>query len=192
MSKLSELVEREAAAAEAEAEQEQQESDPQTAVEPDAAQPAAPSEKDLKALEREFERHEAALKRIMGADYERLSECPVCAGQIPGYVWEPPDQLAIYRADPNKTTCPACDGYGQLRSGSRTAAALVMCMTCAGNGYVERVQAATAFAQQVAGGGGSVPPGYLPPSSEATPPLDSWGRTLGHPHFGIDPAQIGV
>jgi hypothetical protein len=171
------------------------EPDPEPEPEPEpepTPEPQSVSERDLKALGKVTETYTNGLKRVMGADFEALHECPTCTEQILGYVFAAPEPLDMFEVDPDKRECPTCKGYGQLRSGSKTDNALTMCMTCTGNGYVTYQQQQPAYTPPPGTAPGTVPTGYLPASSDQMPTRDQWGRALGHPHFGMDPSSIGV
>jgi hypothetical protein len=128
----------------------------------------------------------------MGADFDGLHECATCSGQIPGFTFEEVSPLDQFEVDPTKDTCPMCKGYGSLRSGSKTDNALVMCMRCTGNGYVNKEVPQPPQWNPGSSSNTYVPEGYLPASSDQMPTRDLWGRQLGHPHFGMDPSSIGV
>lgn len=192
MSRVTELAEAEAAAVEAEGEPEPApEPEPEPTPEPEP-QPQAVGEKELKALGREIEKYQAGLKRVMGDDFEGLHECPTCSEQVPGFVFEEPSALDAFEEDPEKMACPQCNGMGQLRSGAKTANALVMCMRCTGNGYVNKMQPGPQFSQPNGQPLHEIPPGYLAPTSDTMPTIDQWQRPLGHPHFGVPPSTIGA
>lgn len=157
------------------------------------APPAAPvEEKAIKALGRVIDTYTAGLRRVMGDDFDALHECGYCQQVAPGFVLEEQSPLEQFAVDPDKQRCGKCNGYGQLRSGSLTEAALVTCMECTGNGWVAvyhpppPAQGSPQFGVQ------QVPPGYIPATSEAQAVRDQWGRPLGHVHFGMDPASIGA
>lgn len=202
MSRVTELAEAEAAAIEAEeAAEDEAETEPEPEPEPQPEpepepEPQAVSERQIKALGRVVDTYFSGLQRVIGQDFAVYNQCPTCAEHVPGFVppGVAPDPLAEYEPDPLNMQCPDCKGHGMRRSGAVNANALIMCTGCSGAGYIQRpVQAPGAQWSQVPPNGApTVPPGYLPPSSEAMPPRDGWGRPLGHPHFGMDPSSIGV
>jgi hypothetical protein len=191
-SKYAELVESETVEDEDETEDPapDEEPGPDPVPEPEPEQPAV-TEKDLKALERVRNTYTAGLQRVMGDDFLGLHVCPRCSDGVPGFLFQEPNPGDVYETDNEKERCRKCDGYGQLYSGSRTDNALVMCMACTGNGYVNKTLPPPPVQDWSQGGTPQVPPGYLPPSSSQMPTRDQWGRDLGHPQFGQNPNDIG-
>ena len=168
-----------------------EDAEPEPDPEPDP-QAQGPGEKELKALGRVVDTYFKGLERVMGDDFKVYAQCATCAEHIPGFVPPELDPFADFEADPNTKTCPACHGKTRRKSGATFGdAVLISCSECAGSGYVANI-APAASTNVYQPGQTQVPTGYLPPSGEAMPPRDMWGRQLGHPHFGIDPASIGV
>jgi hypothetical protein len=179
-------------------------------------EPEAPSEpsslkliEDMeKALAAEAKRHSNALGKALGEHWVDFQECPLC--QIAGYAMpyspgevEPAQRDAIarilgedvaptYRKHPRYRMCAACAGMGKVDTGSLNPGFdLVPCDDCSGNGYVDStVHQLTPQAQ------------YVPPAQpwEASPQppaypgpnVDQWGRQPGHPHWGLEPASVGL
>jgi hypothetical protein len=128
---------------------------PLGAASPAEGQPEALTEKEmeraLKALDREAVRHAERVRDIMGADYEALQPCPMCAPNIPGFRWPvapAAEQLARikeaigepitpdYSDDPYSAVCVDCGGYGLTRTGSKVPGqATVQCYSCKGTGW---------------------------------------------------------
>ena len=191
MSRVTELAEREAALAEAENPEPEPEPTPEPEPEPEP-EPQSADPQVNKKIERVITNYYAGLKREVGDALEEMQQCPTCADTLPGFVLSIPEPIEMFEVDPDKRECPQCKGYGQLRSGSKTENALVMCMTCTGNGYVTYQQTPVGYQPPPGTAPGTVPAGYLPATNDQMPTRDQWGRTLGHPHFGMDPSSIGV
>jgi hypothetical protein len=86
--------------------------------------------------------------------------------------------------------CAECDGWGEVLTGaqkdiSRTA----ICNPCGGKGFKSVIVVPQA---PLANGSNTYPGGEVPftPLPQGIP--DAWGRPAGHPHWGSDPAKIGV
>lgn len=173
------------------------------------AEPSVPSSQTVlaardKALEAETRRHENALRKAYGDDFDTLAPCPLCLtdgwvipappGAMPAEQWEAIQQAAGQLSEENfkqaeyAETCDTCDGYGQVLSGSKTEAGrLIVCRTCEGKGWKAKLEAAP-----------SLPTFTLPPPNTTASPTtynvngtpDQWGRPAGHPHYGIEPAYV--
>jgi hypothetical protein len=177
--------------------------------EPDAPDepepPSGPSEAELekafKSLERESDRHAKRVAEIMGADFANLQTCPCC--QVPGFVFpfqefsdtDQERRLAIlsylgqgeapYKDAADKRACEACDGYGEVLSGSRNPThRVVACSVCQGLGWIQTAATIAAVpaiydpatvASGVANGG----------AAPGTP--DAWGRPPGSRFYGVAP-----
>lgn len=174
--------------------------------EPEAHVPASLTvlaERDRK-LESETRRHENALRKLYGDDFETLAPCPLCLADgwvapTPPGVMDPEQWLAIqaasgqltdaeYRDAPYAVRCETCDGWGEVASGSRTEAGrLIVCRDCSGNGWREQV-AQTAGVPMVS----AMHPVLSNGSAEdpASVLRDQWNRPAGHRHFGIPPDQL--
>jgi hypothetical protein len=152
MSKVTELVEEEASAAEAETpdeeaapdeEAESQEVEPQT--QPDPEPSGDPTAEDIKAFRAEHARHEKALRKMMGDDFDLLVECDVCGSM--GY--KPPDQL---RTNEKYIRCETCDGAANVLTGSRDPNWYTQpCPGCGGRGFLEKMPAQPAGQPQANG-----------------------------------------
>ena len=179
--------------------------------EPEPSEPSEPSSETVlaerhKALASETRRHETRLRTIYGNDFESLAVCPLCLadgwivpappGAMPPEQWEAvqlaagqaPD--ANYREADYAETCPTCDGWGQVLSGSKTdTQRLIPCRPCEGKGWKAKLgeqQPAPTFALPVP------PPPNGAVSIDWTRPKDNWGRPEGHPHFGMEPSLVGI
>lgn len=172
--------------------------------------PAPPTQKELeaaqRALDKENRRHSSAVAKIMGADFAELLECPCC--QIPGFVFpfqagtvHDEERRAAVEAylgasGPNyveatdRARCEACDGLGEVLSGSRNPLhRVVPCSPCGGLGWVQ-------VSAQVAPLSAGHSDGYMktaqPVQQTNGDVPDLWGRPPGHPHYGMAPAAVGL
>lgn len=175
--------------------------------EPEARVPSSQTilaDRDRK-LSSETRRHENALRKIYGPDFEELAVCPLCLsdgwiipappGAFPDEQWEAVKMAAgqetdaKYEAAHHAERCTYCDGWGEVLSGSQNPThRLVACPDCTGTGWRAKIDApppAPTF--QIA------PP---PPNGAATidwtRPRDQWDRPEGHPHFGMAPNLVGL
>jgi hypothetical protein len=90
-----------------------------------------------KKLERALTDQKKRLERIVGVSLDG-KECPKCDGMgyLPEGAAEEPD---VVHPD-NLVTCEACNGYGQVITGSRNPDHITaMCTSCAGNGFITQV-----------------------------------------------------
>lgn len=93
-----------------------------------------PSEKQLRALDRETTRHEAKVREIMGAHVAGFDACDHCGGV--GLV--PPGPRP--QTHENYKACDTCNGFGRVLTGSqRPGNEDVDCPSCRGRGYLERL-----------------------------------------------------
>jgi hypothetical protein len=216
-----ELAEAEAARAEAEAPDDDdeaaadEESREDVIANPPAESPVEPEpepptqaqlEKMMDKLSKEDERHRKRYAEVLGDQFAMMMPCPRCLES--GHIYPPevapvdPDQLAAVDASLGRNVtpelreatdairCEACDGWGMVKTGAQNEAGAVKpCTPCGGVGWVAPAAAAagklgTAIATQLENGS--------PDDEGATPMPDRWGRPIGHPHWGQDPAGIGV
>ena len=209
MSTIKEQFEQAAAEAEAEfpEEEEQEAAEEAEAPEPDPEpEPQALSERDVEKVTRqlanESARHGKRVQEIMGADFDLLAPCPLCVTDgycykpEAGFVFEPLHRAAIaaamgedsgpaYKSDPGTQACDACDGWGDVLTGSKREAAKVKgCDACGGTGWKPKLSAV----QQPAHLAAVAPPypGYgIPylPIEGGSP--DYLNRPAGHPHYNM-------
>ena len=134
--------------------------------------------------------------------------CPLCIGdgfltpwnnqEMPEEQWLAVTALAgqmptvEYRESTKAQRCEECDGRGKTISGAQPPNdPLKLCDVCGGNGYVPKAPALPTLPQpaQIQNGTDPVPP----PSQWGSPqPDDEWGRSAGHPHYGVDPRYAGL
>jgi hypothetical protein len=104
----------------------------QVADPPSAPDPQPSMEAQLKAFEKENVRHEAALKKVMGDDFEAFDPCPACST-----VGFRPRVEIQYDADLEQ--CPSCKGHGMKLTGAvREDRVVRECLDCQGNGFRQR------------------------------------------------------
>lgn len=162
----------------------------------------AQAEAILKSLEREAVRHHREVVKRAGPMYADLTPCPACTGMpgTPGFIVTqlPPDQEEarrqivaqalgasaepVYQADPERETCPTCQGLGKLTTGSRVPNQDALpCRVCNGQGWKQKLTPVQ-----------PVVPVPAPGTNVAGVTEDAWGRPLGHPHYAMAPASVGV
>src|SRR5437762_10533063 len=178
--------------------------EPEPEPEPEPHEPSSQTVLDQRArnLEAETRRHEKALRRAYGDDFETLAVCPLCLadgwiipappGAMAPEQWEAVQLAAGQLADENyraadfAETCTTCDGWGKVLSGSKDPThRTIPCRPCEGKGWkakLELAQPAPTFVLPA------------PPTAASSLTLnwqgakDNWGRPEGHPHFGMEPA----
>lgn len=176
------------------------------------AQPSAASltpeqiEARTKSWDRERDRHFRELQKRDDRRYDESDVCPLCEGhglyfpQLPEPVNSARRQAITealggsaepeYPLDPNAEPCAVCDATGKLRTGSRAPGQEThVCAACSGQGWKQRLVVPTANVPQPSPTltvmtGGAV--------SNGQQVLDPWQRPLGHPHFGVAPAEVGI
>lgn len=158
---------------------------PPPAEEPDGA----PSDKQLRDLDRENDRHRDKVRTIMGGHVAGWEPCEKCDG------------LALQPPGPKPQThewfvaCPTCQGFGEVYTGSsREGQQSRDCPACGGRGYLEALgQGGTPLAE------GGTPIGQEPaapqaPQLEQTPAASlapAAGLVFGRPAWMGDP-NIGA
>lgn len=179
---------------------------------PEALQ--AKSDKDVdranRALEKEATAHANRISKIMGEDAQDLIPCELCWPLTPGFHW-PVEAMPLDEAQKaailaaigqgadagpelqpasGVKTCPKCLGNGQLVFPTFVEHTRVQqCPACLGSGYVNEDQP-QAQVYDFSQGQGGITAGDTPVSTYSLP--DQWGRPIGHPHYGIAPAQVGT
>jgi len=219
LSRATDLAEREAAEAEAESpddtpglepseEEEAAEEEETPTPEPEPVTEAR-IKKISAAISKEDDRHEAAMRRILGDLWEGREVCPLCMQEgfvIPAQPGEF-DQEQRYavlaamgdlsqpklKAHPYFKRCPDCDGWGKLETFSRKEEyATENCDTCQGFGRIDTRTGATnvlSFTPAPANVTWNPP---APPPSVETPNADVWGRPWGHKDWGQNPAEVNA
>lgn len=163
-------------------------------------------EKRLAQIDKAAEQYAAKVARIMGEDFAMLMPSPF--DWKPGFIFNPevqppdPEQVAAMQAflgladeaemkdAPDAQPCEACNALGRVKTGSRVAGQETKpCIACGGSGWRAKVTAATPAPSFSVG----TPAGVIPLQPNQPPQVaDQWGRQFGHPHYGLDPAQVGV
>lgn len=183
----------------------------ETQAQPETGAQARPAttpeemERKLRALEKQGEKHAAAVQRIMGDDFSDLIANPI--DFTPGFILNPqlaplpPDALHAldvilgragvdgYPVDESRQRCETCDGFGMLRTGSRVQNQDALpCRKCMGNGWVEKMATATNVTPMPNVTG----TGFNQQGSQTfTVVRDQWGREQGQERFGLDPKVVG-
>jgi hypothetical protein len=157
----------------------------------------------MRKLEKEDQRHAKRYAEVLGDQFQLMQPCPRCLESGHVYPWEvaplDPEQVAAVdaslgranapelKAAKDAVRCEECAGWGQVTTGAQNPQGAVKpCTPCGGLGWVPPAAQA---ALSIANGGGSASPS----GEDVVVDLqDGWGRPAGHPHWGQDPATIGV
>lgn len=193
MSHVTDLVEAEAQRAESEPDDDEPTPDddeddlPPEEVEPEQAMPDLPTF-DPKRLEAEQRRHEKALAGIFGS-LDTFDACEECGalGFVPQALRDAPKP----QPHPDYRRCETCQGFGMMATGSlRESYDTRPCPTCAGNGYMDRMQEeALQRAQQLSQGHVAAPP---PPPPTWDQSRGTWVDQYGNPiTLGSTQPQLG-
>lgn len=151
------------------------------------AQPLTPEESQ-EAFEAEMERHGVVMLELFGEDAPRFEPCPTCMAS--GFALRDRDQPPELVSHPRTRKCEACAGRGQMKTGSlMEGQTQLACPICNGQGFTYPPELSGApLGDQPALV--AVPPVGFVPAPDAI--RDAYGRPAGHPHFGMDPAKVGV
>jgi hypothetical protein len=142
--KIRRLADEEAARAEAESpepeqegeEAETEEGQPEQAPEPDGSPEEAEQLARVADLEKAQTRYLRAVEKIIGPE-GMPPLCPVCQGTGLDFSGGQPEPE--YKDSPRDVTCPDCEGWGKVRTGSRVQGEEVQaCPTCTGRGAVAK------------------------------------------------------
>jgi rubrerythrin len=146
------------------------------------------------------------ISKVMEEDANNLEPCPLCWPMTQGYVWpgmpvEEERKQAVrivmgeygadqFEEDQARAQCPVCKGKGMLKTGSMvTGQDALNCRRCSGMGWIDKPGESGAPNGNATPVWTTAPP---PVGAAPQPPPDQWGRPFGHPHFGQNPAMIGV
>jgi hypothetical protein len=164
-----------------------------------APEPPAMGEVDVERMGKQVERanktYRAALGKVEGLEFDAFAECEKCNGMgfVPPDFVAPPELLPA----PDKALCDGCNGWGvQTTPSLNEQHAVEQCIVCNGNGW--RLQAIPEPAPAFSGGNfPAINTAGYPGAGDANglpmpAPTDAWQRPLGHPHFGVPPASLGV
>ena len=209
-----EIAEREASEAEAENPDEEtpepiEGDEAEAEAEPDPEPSSQFSmEEATKKLAASEKAHRTRVATIMGEDLNEVELCPLCATFTAGFVLpyaaltaEVSLKDAVRRLNgdapqaelqqaKDKMACPDCDGWGDVLTGAKVERGKTdQCIKCNGKGFVTKLYVPdqpAGNAEPYPGSGEKIvnpPPGGV---------SDGYGRPAGHPHWGVDPATIGV
>lgn len=168
------------------------------------------AEKIFGKLAKEDDRHTSTVLTMAGAMAPDLLPCPCCAdGPSPtGFVFRGmPDHVAtelvqrvtqvLTGAQPEQFAtatdaepCQACNALGRVLTGSRVAGQETKpCKECTGTGWKNVFQQVPAAPLAPNGAGTGFP---VPPNVPGGGIADMYGRPWGHPHYGMNPATVGI
>jgi len=183
------------------------EGEPEAIAEPT---PPPPTEKEIearmRALEKQAVKHAAAVEKIMGDDFSMLVPSPV--DWTPGFIFNvpgmqpSPEQVGELHALLGQSApmelreaedaegCDKCNALGEVLTGSRKPGQETKpCTACTGTGW--RTKALPlAQVSQIDYSVNATNTGVVTPNQPIV--ADRWGRQYGHPHYGLEPANVGV
>jgi len=152
--------------------------------------------------------HRTRVATIMGEDLNEVEVCPLCATFTAGFVLpyaaltadvslkDAVRRLNGDAAQPelqsakNAQRCPDCDGWGDVLTGAQIERGrIIPCLKCNGTGHVAKLYVPDQTAANTEPYPGSGEKIVNPPPGGVS---DGYGRPAGHPHWGVDPATIGV
>lgn len=162
-------------------------------------------EKAWKASERENDRHTRRVSEIFEEEANNFDPCPMCTGFPAGWF------LSEHLSDDHKELIRLALGDGAPEELNPMDGAAV-CQKCSGHGRVstpslvpeERVKpcpGCNGLGWNYVPPPGAPPAGTygLPPAPQENgttiveqPAFDAWSRPLGHPHYNIPPADVGI
>lgn len=167
----------------------------------------ADAERTFRKAEAEATRHANRLSDIFGEAAQDFVPCPLCLPFAPGFVYPPevappPDELKAatlaflgeappdFKADPEAHSCEACEGLGEVLTGSRVPSQRTkLCASCNGAGWLT-TRADTPPQPAAPLPVTTAPPAPAPPSVP-TPDADPWGRRPGDQLYGVMPGYEG-
>jgi hypothetical protein len=176
----------------------------------DEAAPPPRSQAEIDALTKKLEaeaaRHEKRVAEIMGDDFALLVPSPV--DWTPGYIFNvpemhpQPEQVAALHAllggaqpvelrpATDAEACEACNALGEVLTGSRKPGQETKpCVACGGTGWKPKSAPLAPVQVFPAGGNGNDAQPVQPNTLQVA---DRWGRPVGHPHYGLEPAFVGA
>jgi hypothetical protein len=159
-----------------------------------------------KQIAGEDTRHEKRLREIYGDLWGEREVCPLCMQE--GFIvppgpegFDPEHRMVVlsamgegapvtFKQNPKFVPCEHCDALGFLATGSRREGYTdVSCDRCDGKGYVDPALEAT---MRAITGNGAADYSVSVPPAVAVVNSDTWGRPAGHPHWGQNPADVGI
>lgn len=176
----------------------------------DEAAPPPRSQAEIDALTKKLKaeaaRHEKRVSEIMGEDFALLVPSPV--DWTPGYLFNVPEMhpspkavaelhALLGGATPvelrpatDAEACEACNALGEVLTGSRKPGQETKpCVACGGTGWKPKA-APLAPVQPIQTFAGSNDAQPVQPNTMQV--ADRWGRPVGHPHYGLEPAFVGA
>lgn len=179
----------------------------EAAEEPERPQSAGLSEqafeKAARRLDGAVKRYRAQVAEFMEASSQPLIESKLDLDFCPGYIFHPQavpltdEQEAFARAilgeeiepnfpqDPHRSECPTCEGWGQVKTGSKVARQnVVKCERCNGHGFLRDGQAP---AEVPVPSNGPVESANVVLTPEEESGEDAWGTPRSHPDWGKSP-----
>lgn len=179
-------------------------------AQPEAVTDAPRSQKEIDALNAKLEaeavRHDKRVREIMGDDYALLVPSPV--DWTPGYIFNvppmhpAPEQVAELHAilggappvellpASDAQACEACNALGEVLTGSRKPGQETkLCSACTGTGWTTKAAPLVSVAQHPGFSNGGQTQPVEPNTLQVA---DRWGRPVGHPHYGLEPAFVGA
>jgi hypothetical protein len=98
-----------------------------------------------------------------------------------------PEQPPLVQAS-NARTCPACEGWGDVLTGSkRNDQTKMKCQTCHGRGFVGDGSLSNGAPPAAITSADFAPVAPLDVAPDDAPPSDPWGRSPEHPGYMIMP-----
>lgn len=187
------------------------------AAEDETPEPAALSEKELEAMNRQLDaeakRHRDALDRIMGEDALALVPCAVCGENTAGFHFPAnaypdghPTRVALETLgegmdvtlanDDEAETCDRCTGFGETVTGSHVPGQETRpCTKCGAKGWTSAQDRQTwKGTEAVRLAASAVPPvtAVAPLPADDAPQFDQYGRPRGHEFYGRSEAYMSA
>lgn len=182
--------------------------EPEPEQEPEPEPEPIDVEKAMKQLEREATRHANRVSEIMGEDAQELAVCPLCEIVTPGFVFPQaiPDEhrdavigwlrggadVPAMEPEPGIEVCDVCNGHGKTLTGSLVPGNDTKpCAKCNTLGWTDPTARSSWLATHPPAAPEQTPQPFVPTVVTAPavqPPQDTWGRPLGAPNYGRDPA----
>jgi hypothetical protein len=177
---------------------------------PEAPEPGPRSQQEIDALadrlRKESDRHAKRVEEIMGDDFALLVPNPT--DWTPGYIFNVPpmhptpeqvaelhallgdsSQLELQDAE-DAEGCDKCSALGEVRTGSRKPGQETKpCIACNGSGWRTKSLPMQPLAPVPQIGNGYTATDAAPNQFQVA---DRYGRPFGHPHYNLEPANVGV
>lgn len=163
-------------------------------------------EKEFKRVDRAAVRWNDTVVEFIASTEQPIIRCGCCLPGMPGFLFSPAaqapteDQVKFARAlagmpeqpplvqAPNARTCPACEGWGDVLTGSKRNDQVKMrCLTCQGRGFVGDGSLTNGSPAPTPGALQLAPLEAVDVAPDDAPPTDPWGRAPSHPGYMIMP-----